>query len=92
LREYVFIIDRSGSMKGQFIEMAKKSLILALKSLPYNSKFNIVSFGSKFNWINKNMIDYTNTNVSTYINKINQFKADMNGTEILQPLKSVLDT
>jgi len=38
------------------------------------------------------MIDYTNTNVSNYINKINQFKADMNGTEILQPLKSVLDT
>jgi len=52
-------------MKGQFIEMAKKSLTLALKSLPYNCKFNIVSFGSKFNWINNTMIDYTNQNVNT---------------------------
>jgi len=91
LREYIFIIDRSGSMQGQYIEMAKKSLILALKSLPTNSKFNIVSFGSNHEWINNEMIDYTNENVIKYINIINTFNADMGGTEVYEPINSILE-
>lgn len=32
--DFIFLLDRSGSMSGTGIEAAKKSLIIYLKSLP----------------------------------------------------------
>ena len=46
--EYIFLIDRSGSMSGQRIEAAKEALIIFLKSLPEDSYFDVVSFGTNY--------------------------------------------
>ena len=46
--EFIFVIDRSGSMGGVRIEKAKEALSLFIKSLPEGCYFNVYSFGSNF--------------------------------------------
>jgi len=44
--EFIFLIDRSGSMY-QAIKLAREALQLFVQSLPYGCKFNICSYGSR---------------------------------------------
>ena len=47
-QEYIFLVDRSGSMRGTRIETAKRGLMMLLRSLPaQGTTFNIFSFGRK---------------------------------------------
>ena len=47
----VFLVDQSGSMSGSNMRVTKDALDLFLKSLPFGCKFDIVSFGSSFDYI-----------------------------------------
>jgi uncharacterized protein with von Willebrand factor type A (vWA) domain len=85
--EYYFLLDRSGSMSGSNIEMAKKALKLFLSSLPFGSYFNIISFGSTFVSMFKSAVEYSDTTLSQAISQVETMKADLGGTEILKPLK-----
>ena len=44
--EFIFLVDRSGSMGGDRIEMTKSVLNELMDKLPLDAYFNIVSFGS----------------------------------------------
>ena len=44
--EFIFVVDRSGSMEGQRMYMTKDVLGKLIKLLPRNSYVNILSFGS----------------------------------------------
>ena len=46
-KEYIFLIDQSGSMEGKTMELARDALMLFVKSLDYGCLFNVCSFGSK---------------------------------------------
>ncbi|KTF71384.1 hypothetical protein cypCar_00049107, partial [Cyprinus carpio] len=96
--EFVFVIDRSGSMgdmmhngKGSQnrIESAKDTLLLLLKSLPVGCYFNIYGFGSDFESFFPQSVEYNQDTVDKALKRVKEMKADMGGTEILQPLKHI---
>ena len=86
---FLFVLDRSGSMSGGRINMAKQSLFYFLKSLPENSKFNIISFGSEYTVLFEKNLDVNNSNLTKALYLIESFDADMGGTNITGPLKEV---
>lgn len=58
-QEYIFLIDRSGSMGGPNIVMAKRTLALLLRTLPAKgSTFNIFSFGSESSSLFPESVEY----------------------------------
>ena len=88
--EYIFVLDRSGSMYGSRIEKAKQSLILFIKSLPSDSYFNIFSFGSRGEKMFTNSVRYRNQEILSAVQKVNTFDADLGGTEVFSALYEVL--
>ncbi|XP_077616404.1 von Willebrand factor A domain-containing protein 5A isoform X1 [Crocuta crocuta] len=96
--EFVFLMDRSGSMqcpiskqdKSQLrIEAAKETLILLLKSLPINCYFNIYGFGSSFEAFFPNSVKYSQDTMEEALRRVKLMRADLGGTEILTPLQVI---
>jgi len=85
--EFLFIIDRSGSMGGPSIQQARAALLLALRSLEEGDRFNIVGFGSTFEPMFKEGVPYTQQSLEEAARKVEGMEADLGGTELLQPLK-----
>ena len=63
-----------------------------LHSLPIGSKFNIVSFGSRYELMFKQSVEYNEENLEHAVNQLKTFGADFGGTEILMPIKAVLSS
>ena len=58
LYEYVFLIDRSGSMSGSPIKLAVEAVKLFLHSIPLGAKFNVVSYGSNYTKLFPTSVEY----------------------------------
>ena len=86
---FIFIIDQSGSMSGKPIELVREMLNFFMKSLPKNSFFQIIGFGSNIKFINKKPLIYTEENVNKTIEKIENLEADLGGTNLFFPLKAI---
>lgn len=65
IKEYICVVDRSGSMSGTAMKNAKEALKLFIHSLPAENTFiNIYSFGSKFSYLWENSQSYTTTGIA----------------------------
>ena len=87
--EYIFVLDCSGSMSGGRIKLAKTALEMFLRSLPVDSKFNIVCFGSNYKFFKKGTIKYTPENLGKALSYLKKIDANMGGTEIDLALRAI---
>lgn len=88
-KEYLFIIDVSGSMMGEKLDETKKAVIECLKQLDIGDKFNIIPFESEFEAMNIKSIEYNEENMRKAEKYINNLEP-LGGTEILDPIKFAL--
>nr|XP_046246279.1 von Willebrand factor A domain-containing protein 5A-like [Scatophagus argus] len=96
--EFVFLLDRSGSMDSHInnsqscptrISSARDTLLLLLKSLPMGCFFNIYSFGDSYEHIFPKSVKYSQETMEEALKKVEKMDADLEGTEILEPLKNI---
>ena len=86
---FIFLIDQSGSMSGHSMEVAKKALILFLQSLPADSYYQIIGFGSDYEKYDMTPKEYTQNNIKQSIKFIETIRADKGGTNIYAPLRDI---
>lgn len=88
----MFVIDISGSMKGDLLESAKNALLLSLSKLNPQDSFNIIAFNGETYLFSSLMEPAT----QGAILKATQWLSDKliadGGTNILLPLKQVYKT
>jgi Ca-activated chloride channel family protein len=89
-REIVFVLDCSGSMGGTSIEEAKRALSLCLKCLNEGDRFNICRFGSTYELMQPESTPYTQRTLDAAMAYVGRIDANLGGTELHEPLKSVL--
>lgn len=90
--EYIFLLDRSGSMANNRIKMATEALMIFLKSLPPDSYFNIIGFGSRYEKLFQTSLKTNENLITDSLFQISEFQADLGGTEIYSPLKEALNS
>ncbi|KAH7908679.1 hypothetical protein BJ138DRAFT_1068391 [Hygrophoropsis aurantiaca] len=91
--EFIFVIDRSGSMSGPSIATAKQTLAMLLNLLPNaDTKFNIFSFGTHTTSLWPRSVALSQLFVNQAVTHIQSMDADYGGTEIAQALGSALNS
>ena len=89
---FIFLIDQSGSMRGNSIDLVKKALALFMQSLPQKSYFQLIGFGTDFKKYNEKPIEYNKENVKLILETIKGLQANMDGTNISSPLKDIFES
>jgi hypothetical protein len=88
--EIVFVIDRSGSMGGSRINLARQALLVFLKSLPVGVKFNICSFGWSHSFLWPKSVTYNQVNLEEAVRHAGTLEANYGGTEMLRPVEATI--
>ena len=89
---FIFLVDQSGSMRGNSMDLVKKALVLFMQSLPQKSYFQIIGFGTYFKKYNETPVEYNKDNVKSILEAIKGFQANMGGTNISAPLKDIFES
>lgn len=88
-REYIFIVDVSGSMYGFPLEMSKKLLKDLIGNLRPTDKFNVLLFSGGSSLMAEQSLPATSENIQRAINLIDRQRGG-GGTELLPALKRSL--
>ncbi len=88
-REYVFILDVSGSMNGFPLEVGKKLMLDLLNGLKPADKFNIVLFAGASAVFSVESVTASEKNIHDALSFVNKSNGG-GGTELLSALKTAL--
>ncbi|KAK4701221.1 hypothetical protein P7C70_g5015, partial [Phenoliferia sp. Uapishka_3] len=90
-QEFIFLVDRSGSMSGLRITTAKKALIVMLRSLPaLGTDFNVFSFGDSCSALWKSgSRPYNQATLDEATSHVDSMEANFGGTEVRAALEAV---
>uniref|UniRef100_A0A8C6PM62 von Willebrand factor A domain containing 5A n=1 Tax=Nothobranchius furzeri TaxID=105023 RepID=A0A8C6PM62_NOTFU len=87
--EFVFLMDRSGSMCWLSVKYKHFHVSWMLISLPMGCYFNIYSFGSSFEHIFPKSVEYNEKTMEEAVKKVEVMDSNLGGTEILHPLQHI---
>ncbi len=89
--EYHFLLDKSGSMSGTPINLAKEACLMFLKSLPRRPgiTFNVCTFESKYETTFPGPASYSKESLAAALEGLKEVSAS-GGTNLLYPLKHAL--
>ncbi len=88
-REYVFVIDVSGSMSGFPLDVSKEIMKNLLNGLKETDKFNIVLFAGGSKVYSEKSLPATANNISNAINYMDNLRGG-GGTELLNALRTAM--
>ncbi|MBN1381829.1 MAG: AgmX/PglI C-terminal domain-containing protein [Deltaproteobacteria bacterium] len=89
-REYIFIVDVSGSMHGFPLDISKKLLADLIGNLRPTDKFNVLLFAGSSSLMAEKSLPATAANIQRAIETIERQRVG-GGTELLPALKRALD-
>lgn len=89
-REYIFIMDVSGSMSGQPIEISKQLISNLLADLNFQDRFNILFFAGGSTVLSPNSLPVTDANIEMAIDMIENQTAS-GGTQLLPAMQTALN-
>jgi len=89
-REYIFIVDGSGSMHGFPLDISKKLLRNLITNLRPIDKFNVIVFSNSSELMSSSSLFATSDNIDKALTYIDS-KEGACGTEILPALKKAFD-
>ena len=90
-KEIIFLLDCSGSMRGDSLRQAKKALEICLRGLDSKIAFTIYRFGSEYDCLFKKPEKYSENSLEKGLEYLRNTDANLGGTEILNPLKGIYD-
>ena len=88
---FIFLLDQSGSMSGGRIELCCKALLLFLQSLDENCYFQLIGFGSDYEYYTTEPLEYNKENITKLMDIIRNLGADKGGTELYEPLDNIFN-
>ncbi|MBX2875273.1 MAG: VWA domain-containing protein [Saprospiraceae bacterium] len=88
-REYIFIVDVSGSMRGFPLNISKKLLRNLIVGLRPSDRFNVLLFSGNAGWLAEESIAATEENIDKAISVINR-QYGGGGTRLLPAMQKAL--
>ncbi|KAF8580008.1 hypothetical protein K439DRAFT_1415709 [Ramaria rubella] len=82
-QEYIFLVDRSGSMEGGKMDAVRSALQIMLMSLPARgTSFNIISFGTSYSLLWPSSVQYSAESVKLASSHVDSMSANFGGTSV----------